>query len=84
VTGNILDSEGKALSETVEIFMRDPVLCVQDLFNNVAFRDVIAYTPERVFCNADGTNRRYDEMWTANWWWDMQVRTLSLLQTSGS
>jgi hypothetical protein len=26
-----------------------------------------------VFCNADGTNRRYDEMWTANWWWDMQV-----------
>jgi hypothetical protein len=49
VTGNILDSEGNALSETVEVFMRDPVLCVQDLFNNVAFRDVIAYAPERVF-----------------------------------
>ncbi|KAF8954739.1 hypothetical protein BDZ97DRAFT_1927768 [Flammula alnicola] len=26
----------------------------------------------RVYKNSDGTNREYNEMWTADWWWETQ------------
>lgn len=29
--------------------------------------------PEQVYTNKTGQNRIYDEMWTADWWWDTQV-----------
>ena len=31
------------------------------------------YTPERLYEDAEGNTRVFDEMWTANWWWDTQV-----------
>jgi hypothetical protein len=29
--------------------------------------------PERVYADKGGKERIYDEMWTADWWWDTQV-----------
>ena len=37
------------------------------------------YAPERVYEDAEGKNRVFNEMWTANWWWDTQVK-FSLLE----
>ena len=37
------------------------------------------YTPEQVYEDAEGQSRVFDEMWTANWWWDTQVK-ISLLE----
>lgn len=34
----------------------------------------MAYAPEQVYKDKEGKVRIYDEMWTANWWWDLQVK----------
>jgi hypothetical protein len=49
------------------------VECVKELLGNPALRDSMKYAPERHFKDEVGTNQIYDEMWTADWWWDMQV-----------
>lgn len=60
-------------TEELELWMRDPVACVRELMGNPAFDGSMAYAPEKVYIDAEGRTRRYDEMWTADWWWDMQV-----------
>jgi hypothetical protein len=37
------------------------------------------YAPERVYEDEDMKSRVFDEMWTADWWWDTQVK-ISLLK----
>ncbi|KAJ7108159.1 hypothetical protein C8R44DRAFT_834159 [Mycena epipterygia] len=55
----------KLMSEDLELWMRDPVECIKELMSNPAFRDHMAYAPER-------KSRIFDEMWTAEWWWKLQ------------
>lgn len=73
VKGDLLDKNGEHITEDVELWCRNPVECIQELIGNPAFKDYLAYLPERVYTDEEGTNRQYDEMWTADWWWDMQV-----------
>jgi hypothetical protein len=40
---------------------------------NPAFRDYLAYDCQQVFADKEGDTRRYDEMWTGEWWWKTQV-----------
>ena len=42
--------------------------------NGAPFKDSLSYTPEKVYADAEGKERVYDEMWTGDWWWDVQVR----------
>ncbi|KII82959.1 hypothetical protein PLICRDRAFT_58596 [Plicaturopsis crispa FD-325 SS-3] len=41
---------------------------------NPASQENIAYVPEQVYADAGGSNRVFDEMWTGDWWWEMQDR----------
>lgn len=59
--------------EELELWRRDPVECVRDLIGNPAFKESMAYEPEHVYTDAMGGTRVYDEMWTGDWWWKMQV-----------
>lgn len=72
----VLDDE----SEELELWMRDPVACIQELIGNPAFHRNLAYAPEKIFVDQEGQNRRYDEMWTGDWWWKTQVRDLLTYQ----
>ncbi|KAI9508690.1 hypothetical protein F5148DRAFT_1275627 [Russula earlei] len=36
------------------------------------FEKYISYVPERIYEDSTGNTRVYDEMWTADWWWEMQ------------
>lgn len=74
LTGDLKDGEGRAMEETLELWYRDPVECIQELIGNPMFRDVIRYAPERVFQDRHGKVRQIDETWTADWWWRIQVR----------
>ncbi|TFK59715.1 hypothetical protein BDN72DRAFT_873010 [Pluteus cervinus] len=79
VTGNVEgltlpDGTIQYLGETLELWHRDPVSCIRELISNPSFKEHLTYAPEKHFRNPDGTNREYDEMWTANWWWDTQVK----------
>jgi hypothetical protein len=75
ITGDKTDESGKPLTEEVELWLRDPLECIQHLVGNPAFKESISYVPERVYTDSIQESHRYDEMWTADWWWDVQVCT---------
>lgn len=68
--------------EQLELWHRDPIQCVQELLSNPAFVDHLQFGPERVYLDENCTNRRYDEMWTADWWWNKQVCTVPKILVS--
>ncbi|KAJ7185384.1 hypothetical protein C8R46DRAFT_981964 [Mycena filopes] len=72
--GNQLDENDELMSEDLELWMRNPVECIKELMSNPAFREHMAYAPERVYSTPEGReeSRIYDEMWTAEWWWKLQ------------
>ncbi|KAJ7086939.1 hypothetical protein C8R44DRAFT_836229 [Mycena epipterygia] len=74
VAGDRLDENDEMMSEELELWRRDPVECIKELMSNPAFKDHMAYAPERVYMNPRGSedSRIFDEMWTANWWWQIQ------------
>ena len=84
VVGNILGADGKPLEEHLELWRRDPVECVRELIGNPLFREAMAFAPERVYSDEEGTNRVIDEMWTAEWWWRTQVRSFVCSSVMGA
>jgi hypothetical protein len=71
--GELLDEDDKPIVEEHELWLRDPVECIRELIGNPAFREYMAYAPEKTYTDKYGRNRRYDEMWTGDWWWTTQV-----------
>ncbi|EIW76990.1 hypothetical protein CONPUDRAFT_62545, partial [Coniophora puteana RWD-64-598 SS2] len=39
---------------------------------NPTFREMMQYAPEKVYEDMEGECRVYDEMWTGDWWWNLQ------------
>ena len=76
MTGDKVDENGQPLAEELELWSRDPVECIYELLSNPMFKDSISYVPEKVYEDSKGKTRIYDEMWTADWWWDVQVSLL--------
>ncbi|KAJ6527329.1 hypothetical protein DFH09DRAFT_1328133 [Mycena vulgaris] len=60
--------------EQNELWWRDPVECVAELLGNPAFRDVMRYSPEKLYADLAETTEVVNEMWTASWWWEIQKR----------
>lgn len=67
------DAEENVEGEELELWLRDPVACVRELIGNESFLNDMAYAPEKVYTDARATTRRYDEMWSGDWWWTTQV-----------
>ena len=65
--------DGKALTENVELWLRDPLECIRELIGNPAFRECMKYAPERHYADRELRERMISEMWTGNWWWTKQV-----------
>jgi hypothetical protein len=68
-----MGEDGKQLTEDVEVWMRNPVEVIKDLFGNPAFANDFAVVPEKAFCDAEQNHPLKDEAWTGSWWWDLQV-----------
>jgi hypothetical protein len=60
----------EAHPEPIEYWNRDIILCMRWLMRQPAYKDHLAYTPERRFVAG---RRTYGEMHTAEWWWEKQV-----------
>ncbi|KAI6146741.1 hypothetical protein BKA82DRAFT_3980400 [Pisolithus tinctorius] len=73
VVGDAVTEDGSWRWEQVKLWHRVLVKCVMELIGNLAFWDAMAYSPEHAYTDSKGTNHIYDEMWTADWWWDVQV-----------
>ncbi|KAF8593929.1 hypothetical protein BDV93DRAFT_424315, partial [Ceratobasidium sp. AG-I] len=52
---------------------RDILKVVRELIGARRFRDCMQYAPERHWVSLDCDRRVYDEMWSGDWWWRMQV-----------
>ncbi|THG93120.1 hypothetical protein EW145_g8467 [Phellinidium pouzarii] len=77
VEGDVMNLNGTPMTETYLLWRRDAIEIIQELIGNPTFRNDIAYFPERAYTDAQGTCRIYDELWTADWWWDKQVCTIA-------
>ncbi|KIK13304.1 hypothetical protein PISMIDRAFT_18070 [Pisolithus microcarpus 441] len=73
VEGDVVTEDGTMKREQLELWWRDPVECVQELIGNPAFWDLMSYVLERAYADAKGENHIYDEMWTGDWWWNVQT-----------
>lgn len=82
VTGDRIGEDGGPMIETLDLWRRDPVECVRELIGNPAFREMMAYAPERVFSDREALQRIIDEMCTGDLWWEVQVRERMLLVVS--
>lgn len=76
MTGDHIGPANIPIVEELELWRRDPVECVQELIGNPAFLGSMSFAPEQVYEDAGGQTRVFDEMWTGDWWWEMQVRVL--------
>ncbi|KAH7905274.1 hypothetical protein BJ138DRAFT_1138330 [Hygrophoropsis aurantiaca] len=66
--------DGEVVNEELELWLRDPIACIRELIGNPTFQKHLAYAPEKVFIDQNGMTRQFDEMWTGDWWWNMQDR----------
>ncbi|KAH9953771.1 hypothetical protein BGW80DRAFT_1191841 [Lactifluus volemus] len=75
VQGDKRNEDGTLVSpEKLELWKRDPVEGVKELLGNEMLRESLVYAPERVYADSAGTQRKYSQMWMADWWWDMQTK----------
>ncbi|GBE86978.1 hypothetical protein SCP_1002230 [Sparassis crispa] len=70
--GDELDDDNQPRKEVLKLWKRDPVECIRELIGNPVFKDVLHYAPERLYADEAGQNWLYGNMWTGNWWWDLQ------------
>ena len=77
--GDRRNEDGKLMPpEKLELWRRDPIECVHELMGNPMFKDMIKYAPEKAYFDDGKILRIYDEMWSADWWWDTQVSNVHL------
>ncbi|KAI9510909.1 hypothetical protein F5148DRAFT_1274585 [Russula earlei] len=57
-----LGLNGEPTQDHFELWYRNSLQCVEELISN----------PICIYEDSTGNTRVYDEMWTADWWWEMQ------------
>ncbi|KAH9909444.1 uncharacterized protein BXZ73DRAFT_59483 [Epithele typhae] len=72
VIGDVPDEMGQMKTEDIELWRRDPVECIRELIGNPVFCEFLKYAPERLLTRMENGEIVIDEMWTADWWWEMQ------------
>lgn len=82
LNGDLKNDDGKSLSEEVELWYRNPVECIRELLGNPMFRDVTKYAPEKLYEDFAEKVNVVNEMWTASWWWEIQVCDINHSQSS--
>ena len=66
--------------EKLDLYMRDSLEVVRDLFGRPEFATSMVFAPERRYTVVDDNekDRAYSDMHTGQWWWKQQVRMLLL------
>jgi hypothetical protein len=73
VRGDLVNKDGDAITEELEIWHRDLVDCVRALIGNTTLNDHITYAPVQLYEDETCEVRVYEGMETGDWWWDTQV-----------
>ena len=62
--------------EKLEFYSRDGLECIRSLYGDPQFTQDLVFAPERHYTSRERTSRLYNEMYTCDWWWTVQVRKL--------
>lgn len=57
---------------------RDPVEVIRDLVGDPSLADDLHWAPSKVYSDMQREKRVYSEMWTADWWYKLQVCSVFL------
>ena len=76
VEGTCLDGMGKKCIEVVELWHRNLIDCIREIIGNPALQDHLQYSPVKIFTNSSCDEQVFNEMRTAEWWWDVQVSVI--------
>ncbi|KAI9508990.1 hypothetical protein F5148DRAFT_1275483 [Russula earlei] len=75
-TRDLLDENGEPTQDHFELWYRNSLQCIEELISNPMFEKYISYVPECIYDDSTGNMHVYDKMWTADWWWEMQVHKI--------
>jgi len=67
--------------EALEFYYRDIMKCIQAIYSDPQFADVLVFAPERHYTSQERTCRIYNELHTGDWWWKVQVRNYKSIKT---
>ena len=59
--------------EAFDVYYRDVLDCIKDLFGKPEFASSMKFAPERHYADEDQTLRIYCDIHTGKWWWATQV-----------
>ncbi|KAG1722754.1 hypothetical protein EDB19DRAFT_1898159 [Suillus lakei] len=58
------------VGEPFDIYYRDVMECIKELYGDPDFADYLVFAPERHYTDDDKTVRLYSNMHTGTWWWN--------------
>ena len=56
-----------------QIYYRNPIDVIKSLWSNPTYANQMVFSPQKLQTSSDKTSRLYNEMWTGDWWWKIQV-----------
>ena len=56
-----------------QIYYQNPIGVIKSLWSNSTYADQMAFAPQKVWTSSNKTSQLYNEMWTRDWWWKIQV-----------
>jgi len=59
--------------ECLEFYYRDVMKCIRGIYSDPGFKSELVFTPERHYTSHECTCCVYNEMYTGDWWWKVQV-----------
>jgi hypothetical protein len=59
--------------EPLEFYSRNVIESIRSLYGDLQFAQQLAFAPERHYTSHERTTRIYNEMYTGDWWWKVQV-----------
>jgi len=66
--------------QPLNLLYRDPIDAIQSLLDRPSLAPHLEYVPRKVWENDEKEDRVYNEIFTGNWAWEMQVRTYLLFE----
>ena len=59
--------------EQLEFYSRDVLECIRSLYGDPSWAQEMAFAPERHYTSHARMSRIYNELYTSDWWWTVQV-----------
>ena len=73
IEGDIINETGCQMTEEGEFWKWDLLELIQELLENLEFKEEMQYKPMKLFLDSESGKHIYNEMWTGNWWFNKAV-----------